>query len=263
MEKKYLTISEFAGLRNVSIGSLRYYEKLGILVPAKISPDTGYCYYLPEQLGTLDSILLCISLDIPLKNMKNYIDENGVLEQREILISGRQVMQEKIAQMQKKLALTQFNLDRMEQNEKYGRKDRVYTRNVEERFLIAQPVSPDWIESPKRETRRPMELFREAQEKDMDPVFPSGIFIRNPNGQSQFFFYLQVLHPNPEDPRIIRIPEGEYTCLQLDLSPRTDLKRLIHDNFPDINSGMIIVSNMLMNKAHLSSFHSEIQIIPE
>ena len=32
----YLTIREFGSLRGVSVGSLRYYEKLGLLEPAKV-----------------------------------------------------------------------------------------------------------------------------------------------------------------------------------------------------------------------------------
>ena len=34
--KQYLTISEFAGLRNVNINSIRYYEKQKFLMPAWI-----------------------------------------------------------------------------------------------------------------------------------------------------------------------------------------------------------------------------------
>lgn len=39
--RKYLTISEFAELRNVNINSLRYYEKLKILLPAWVDPQTN------------------------------------------------------------------------------------------------------------------------------------------------------------------------------------------------------------------------------
>ena len=37
--KNYFTISEFAKLRDININSLRYYEKIGILKPAKIDKD--------------------------------------------------------------------------------------------------------------------------------------------------------------------------------------------------------------------------------
>lgn len=100
MKRRYLTISEFAGLRNVRIGSLRYYEKLKILTPARVDPATNYRYCLPEQLKTLGTIMLCVALDIPLKNLKNYVDEDGFLDEKSILETGKKAMQDKISEMQ-------------------------------------------------------------------------------------------------------------------------------------------------------------------
>ena len=38
----YLSISDFAKLRNVHPKSLRYYERIGALIPAYTDPETGY-----------------------------------------------------------------------------------------------------------------------------------------------------------------------------------------------------------------------------
>lgn len=263
MQKKYLKISEFAGLRGVSIGSLRYYEKLAILVPARIDPKTGYRYYLPEQLPALDTILLCIALNIPLKDLKNYIDESGALDLKHILTSGKQAMQEKIGEMQKKLELIQFNLDGMERNEKLFRQRRVYTRKTGERFLFVKPIPDNWRDLPKTGENGPMKLFREAQDGNMDPVFPLGVLARNEEGQLRLYFYVQVLHPGTDNPRIVRIPEGEFSCLQTDLSRQTDFNALLDEYFPAQSRSMIIIASMMLNKTYFDSLHSEIQVIPE
>ena len=68
--KEYLTIGEVSKMKGVGIKSLRYYDRLGILKPAYINPDTGYRYYSIEQMLMLDMILLCLGLDIPLKQMQ-------------------------------------------------------------------------------------------------------------------------------------------------------------------------------------------------
>lgn len=60
-----LSIGEVAKIRNVNVQSLRYYEKLGILIPAYINPETGYRYYSLEQIMILDTIILCVDLGIP------------------------------------------------------------------------------------------------------------------------------------------------------------------------------------------------------
>ncbi|MGM9600457.1 MAG: MerR family transcriptional regulator [Faecousia sp.] len=263
MQKEYLKISEFAGLRGVSIGSLRYYEKLRILVPAKTDPKTGYRYYLPEQLATLDTILLCIALNIPLKDLKNYIDESGALDLKRILTSGKQAMQEKIGEMQKKLELIQFNLDSMERNEKLYQQRQVYTRTIGERFLFVEPIPDNWRDLPKTGENRPMKLFRQAQDENMDPVFPSGVLARNEEGRLRFYFYFQVLHPGTDNPHIIRIPEGAFSCLQTDLSRQTNFNALLDEYFPAQSRNMIIIANMMLSKTYFDSLHSEIQIIPD
>ena len=85
------TISEFAKLRDININSLRYYEKIGVLKPAYTDPNTGYRYYTPDQLSVLDMILLCLSLDIPLKQLSEYKDENSYLLNDKLYETGKEV----------------------------------------------------------------------------------------------------------------------------------------------------------------------------
>ena len=262
MEKKYLTISEFAGLRNVSIGSLRYYEKLQILTPARVDPHTGYRYYLPEQLITLDSILMCIALDIPLKELKNYVDDSGSLDQESILTRGKDEMQSKISEMQTKLRMIQQTLDIIGENQKYSGYRHVYTRRIAERFLIEEPFTADPSHIPTKDAEtRPMLLFKEAQDKQMVPTFPAGLIIHYDVNPPECCFYFQVMHPDMGDPRIIRIPEGEYPCLQSDLNLKTDVSGLLSEHFPNRDGKLLIISNMLLGKMHFDMLHSEIQLI--
>ena len=62
--QEYLSIGDFAKLRNVNPKSLRYYERIGALVPAHIDPDTGYRYYALEQLVEMDMILMLSLIQI-------------------------------------------------------------------------------------------------------------------------------------------------------------------------------------------------------
>ena len=45
----YLSISDFAKLRNVHPKSLRYYERIGALIPAYTDPETGYMEFDIEK----------------------------------------------------------------------------------------------------------------------------------------------------------------------------------------------------------------------
>ena len=96
----FLSIGELAKLRNVNVQSLRYYEKLGILVPAYINPESGYRYYSLEQIMILDTIILCIDLGIPLKDLKNYVNAGGELEFEHLLKDGKKLANEKIRKIE-------------------------------------------------------------------------------------------------------------------------------------------------------------------
>ena len=96
----FLSIGELAKLRNVNVQSLRYYEKLGVLVPAYINPESGYRYYSLEQIMILDTIILCIDLGIPLKDLKNYVNADGELEFEYLLKDGKKLAKEKIRKIE-------------------------------------------------------------------------------------------------------------------------------------------------------------------
>ncbi len=260
MDKRYLTISEFAKLRNVSLGSLHYYEKLNILIPAYVDPETKYRYYLPEQLGTLDAILLCITLGIPLKDFKSYIDEDGYLDGKRLLTNGEKAMQAKISEMQKKLQITRITLESMERNQQYNKIRGVYKREIEERYFIESYYRKN-IKNLTNEERKQARLFIEAQKSGDDPVFPSGIILHYEKEVPDVSFFFRVLDPDDRDKRIVRIPKGIYSCMQVDLTPQTDLQKLLDEHFPERSGKMIIISNMLTNRMHFDSRHSEIQML--
>lgn len=49
-------IGEFSRLGSVTIDTLRHYDALGLLKPAKVDPFTGYRYYTAKQLKPLNQI---------------------------------------------------------------------------------------------------------------------------------------------------------------------------------------------------------------
>ena len=51
-----LQIGEFSKICQVSVKTLRHYDKLGLLIPAKIDHLTGYRYYQIEQIDTMNYI---------------------------------------------------------------------------------------------------------------------------------------------------------------------------------------------------------------
>ena len=257
--KKYLTISEFAALRNVNINSIRYYEKQKILLPAWIDPDTKYRYYLPEQLNVLDAILLCIRLGIKLKELKQYIETDRILNEKQILEDGKKLLQKRLSSIERGLEITQFNLDNMEDNEKYRCETTIYFREIGDRYLIETPFYGKWDDLVQKE-KSVMELFHDAQKADMAPVFPAGILIRCDIQPALVSLFVQVLRPTDGDERVVQIPAASFSCFQADLTHDTNIANLLREKVDMQAAKTVIISNMLLNKLHYSSRHSEIQV---
>lgn len=258
----YLTIHEFGSLRGVSIGSLRYYEKLGLLKPAKVDPDTGYRYYLPEQLEILDVIRMCVVLDIPLKEMKKYEDEQGHLDLKRILERGRRELLDRINKMNTRLEITEHGLDMLKKNEAYRGRQGLYNREIEQRWFYLFPSSGD-KKKLAAEQQRLLQCFRDLQKREMAPYFPAGVMFRFDDRNIKLAYFLRVFHPDETDSHIVRVPEGTYRCLQRDMSDQPDLRKLISENFPDYQGQAVIVTNMMTEKLHYHSRLSEIQIAGE
>ena len=80
------TVNEVSKLTGVSIRTLQYYDKIGLLHPSKYT-EAGYRLYDDASLETLQQILLFRELEFPLKDIKEIIgsldfDRSKALEQQ-------------------------------------------------------------------------------------------------------------------------------------------------------------------------------------
>lgn len=80
-ERMILKIGEFARVGQVSIATLRHYDQYGLLKPNALDPDTGYRYYVLDQLPRLNRILALKELDFPLEQIAKLLEEDLSLEQ--------------------------------------------------------------------------------------------------------------------------------------------------------------------------------------
>ncbi|MCB2209343.1 MerR family transcriptional regulator [bacterium] len=69
-----LKIGEFSKIAQVSVKTLRYYDRMGLLNPAQIDRFTGYRYYALSQLQRLNRILALKDLDFSLEQIQGLLD---------------------------------------------------------------------------------------------------------------------------------------------------------------------------------------------
>ncbi len=104
MEEPLLKIGQIAAFFNVSVKAIRIYEKKGIIIPAKIAPDTGYRYYTADQVQTLAALLELKALGFSLSEIKSII--SGGINDSDLvaaLVRKRLAWQDAIASAQNKI----------------------------------------------------------------------------------------------------------------------------------------------------------------
>lgn len=86
MDKRDLfQIGDVAKMFHLSAGSLRYYEKIGLLEPEYIDNETGYRYYSTRQFECLNTIRYLRVLDIPLPKVADFLKNRDIDKMREML----------------------------------------------------------------------------------------------------------------------------------------------------------------------------------
>lgn len=67
------TVKKLANLAGVSTRTLRYYDEIGILKPARIS-SCGYRIYGQKEVNRLQQILFYREMDVSLEDIKRILD---------------------------------------------------------------------------------------------------------------------------------------------------------------------------------------------
>ena len=65
----YLSIGEFARRTRLSPKALRLYGELGLVLPARVDPDSGYRFYTEDQVDVAKLIGLLRRLEMPLSQI--------------------------------------------------------------------------------------------------------------------------------------------------------------------------------------------------
>lgn len=87
------TVKEVSQLTGISIRTLRYYDEIGLLKPARIS-ENQYRFYDDKDLEKLQEIMFFKEMDIPLETIKKLL-ENPKLNRKEILLFQKALLERK------------------------------------------------------------------------------------------------------------------------------------------------------------------------
>lgn len=92
---RYLTAGEFARTAGTTKDTLFHYDDIGLFSP-EIRADNGYRYYSIEQLETFDVIYTLRELDMPLSQIRHYLEHRSPRAFLELLRKEEEIVQRKI-----------------------------------------------------------------------------------------------------------------------------------------------------------------------
>lgn len=178
-----MTVHEVSRLAGVSIRTLQYYDKIGLLHPTGYT-DAGYRLYDDADLERLQHILLFRELEFPLKDIKAIMDNPGfdrnkALEQQiELLQLKREHLDQLInfALGIKMLGVKYMDFSAFDRSKlaEYAEQAKASWGNTPEYKESAEKAKNRTDEEEKLLADRLMLFFKEAGEiKDTDPASPA------------------------------------------------------------------------------------------
>jgi DNA-binding transcriptional MerR regulator len=106
------SIGEFSKFGRVTVDTLRHYDALGLLKPAKVDPFTGYRYYSARQLMELNRIIALKEVGFSLEEIARILQENLTRDQLRGMLKAQLIRAEsdmQAAQVRQDRILTRLN----------------------------------------------------------------------------------------------------------------------------------------------------------
>src|SRR5512143_1193812 len=112
-------IGEFSRIGRVTIETLRHYDALGLLKPAKVDPFTGYRYYSARQLQSLNRILALKEAGLSLEEIARILRDHLTADELRGILKAQLALAEsaiETARLQRERILARLDYLTLEDN---------------------------------------------------------------------------------------------------------------------------------------------------
>lgn len=228
--KQHYSIGETARLNNISIQTLRYYDKIGIFKPSYTDENNGYRYYHVKQFFYLDIIKYLKYIGTPLEEIKHIISSNCTPEHMQSFLEEQEgVIEQEIEKLERARRLLQRRKKQLnEQLDICSKKEEelIYVRHIEEQTILkveTHQITPH--NPPDLCIRKLADVLEERGDmvdnyygfiydltsyKDSHDIYFNSIYTTICKGEK--------INIEGEDITLDTIPAGEYVCIAFDWS---------------------------------------------
>ncbi|VDG20008.1 MerR family transcriptional regulator [Lactiplantibacillus mudanjiangensis] len=96
----YFTIGQLADLFDMKVPTLRYYDELGLLKPAKVDPHSHYRYYSTAQFERLSTIRYFRALGVGLPAIADFFAAREIPKLKQLLKTQQAQVQQQLTTLQ-------------------------------------------------------------------------------------------------------------------------------------------------------------------
>lgn len=194
-------IGEFSKFCFVTIKTLRYYDKIGLLTPARVDESTGYRYYSAEQVSSLNRILALKDLGLTLEQIGSLADGDLSTDQVRGMLRLRQAeLCQQMEDDQSRLAQVEWRLQQIDRSDGHLNHDIVVKETPEQRVAsIRDRLAIDQV--------IPLfgEMYSCLRASGLSPAGPLTAIYHDeefPDGSFDVEIAVPVEQPIPEDGRM-------------------------------------------------------------
>ncbi|MDK2584714.1 MerR family transcriptional regulator [Romboutsia sedimentorum] len=224
--ENHFSIGQMSKLHNISVQTLRHYDKMDLLKPSYTNSSTGYRYYSTRDFLTMDLIKQCKSMGLALDEIKEVIKNYTSLESiLDTLSNQRRLVDDKIKELESIKYKINSLEDKIRLSLKNGINEVFIKHNEERKFLKYQYTSryTDEFELNLRELL--LEIERTYGDSNAEIVFTTSYYDinninKNANNIHEVTYNNVMIHLEEEidyeGNKVIVLPKGDYITLYFD-----------------------------------------------
>lgn len=227
---KYFKIGEIAEAKGYTINTLRYYDKIGLVRPVYVDPETNYRYYSSQQLYQLEVIKYLKKLGISNGQLLKLCYDEDIDGWDQFMSGLSHQLQRKIDLLIHDIARIGFFRNRIEYLKKVNEKDGIYYNHFDARYIIERECHslPTMDETIGEFTA----LYKDVANFSLSNTFQSGAMLSCNENLSHLEYekiYVEV-NISPEFAKVPNhrvLPAGLYICINNNLVDREEKSEIL------------------------------------
>jgi len=206
------TVSEFAKRTNVTAETLRYYHRIGLLEPSFVDDENGYRYYTLKEFETVGVIQALQSLEIPLNEIKNHLENKTLTSSYDLLSRQYQHICQELESLKQTQAYLKEKLASLDSLLIQQNLDVVYEKKIHSRSGYSTLTPCTDYDSYQIECAKLMEVYNKN-------LFLGNsfyvIYETDSTGTDKFYsLIMDIRKPVKTECRKVTFPTQNYVCIQ-------------------------------------------------